>query len=163
MKKALVSTLVLALVLCGASLALAATPQEVVDLVKSAVKFHQEKGQEATVAAVADKNGPFVKGDLYIFMGSMDKLELVAHPLSPQLVGKDLTALKDVKGKLFFVDMRNIARDKGAGWTEYWWPKPGEKEASPKASFIMISADKKAWFGCGAYGIDAATAAGQVK
>ncbi|MBI5523143.1 MAG: cache domain-containing protein [Desulfarculus sp.] len=163
MKKALLSTLVLALVLCGASLAPAATPQEVVDLVKSAVKHYQDKGQEATVAAVADKNGPFVKGELYVFMGTMDKMELFAHPVSPQLVGKDLTTIKDVKGKLFFVEFRNIARDKGAGWTEYWWPKPGSKEAEPKASYIMISADKKVWFGCGAYGIDAKAAEAQAK
>jgi len=163
MKKALLTTLALALGLCWSSLALAATPQEVVDLAKSASKFYQEKGQEAAIAAVGDKNGPFVKGELYIFMGSMDKMELVAHPMSPQLLAKDLTPLKDVKGKLFFVEFRNIARDKGAGWTEYWWPKPGEKEASPKASYILKSIDGKFYFGCGAYGIDAKTAEAQAK
>jgi cytochrome c len=163
MKKTLLTSLVLALVLAWSSLALAATPKEVVDLTKAAAKFYQEKGPEATIAAVGDKNGPFVKGELYIFMGAVDKMELVAHPMSPQLVGKELTALKDVKGKLFFVEFRNIAKDKGAGWTEYWWPKPGSKEAEPKASYILKSNDGKYYFGCGAYGIDAKTAEAQAK
>jgi signal transduction histidine kinase len=163
MRKTLLTSLVLALALGWSSLALAATPQEVVDLAKAAAKFYQEKGPQATMAAVGDKNGPFVKGELYIFMGAVDKMELVAHPMSPQLVGKELTALKDVKGKLFFVEFRNIAKDKGAGWTEYWWPKPGAKEASPKASYILKSHDGKYYFGCGAYGIDAKTAETQAK
>jgi hypothetical protein len=162
MKKALLLT-TLALILCWSSLALAATPQEVVDLVKSAAKFYQEKGLEATLAAVNDKNGPFVKGELYVFVGAMDKVELLAHPFTPHLIGKDLPGIKDVKGKLFFVEFRNIAKDKGAGWTEYWWPKPGEKEASPKASYIYRSYDSKYYFACGAYGIDAKTAEAQAK
>jgi hypothetical protein len=72
-KKALLASLVLALGLAWWSLALAATPQEVVDLAKAAAKFHQEKGPQATMAAVGDKNGPFVKGEMYVFMGNMDK------------------------------------------------------------------------------------------
>jgi signal transduction histidine kinase len=162
-KKTLLTTLVLALALCWSSLALAITPQEVVDLVKSAAKFYQEKGQEATIAAVNDKAGPFVKGELYVFMGKMDKAELLAHPLSPQLIGKDMSMIKDVKGKLFQLEFLNIAKDKGAGWTEYYWPKPGQKEAEPKATYILKSGDGKVWFGCGAYGIDAKAAEAQAK
>jgi methyl-accepting chemotaxis protein len=163
MKKSLVATLILALGLCWSSLALAATPQEVVDLVKAVVKFHQEKGQEATIAAINDKSGPFFKGELYVFMGVIDKLELLANPASPQLVGKDLNKLVDKKGKLFFAEMRNIARDKGAGWMEYWWVKLDEKEPTLKASYVMKASDGKVYFGCGIYGIDAKTAESQAK
>lgn len=163
MPKRLPLALALTLVLCWSSLALAVTPQEVVDLVKSAAKLYQDKGLEAATAAINDKNGPFVKGELYVFMGKMDKPELIAHPLAPQLIGKDMSMIKDVKGKLFQLEFLNIAKDKGAGWTEYWWPKPGQKEASPKASYILKSYDGKYYFGCGAYGIDAKTAESQAK
>ncbi|MFH1035086.1 MAG: cache domain-containing protein [Pseudomonadota bacterium] len=163
MKKALLATLILVLGLGWSGLSLAATPQEVVDLVKSAAKFYQEKGPEATIAAVGDKNGPFVKGELYVFEGRMDKAELLAHPLAPQLIGKDMSMIKDVKGKLFQLEFLNIAKTKGSGWSEYWWPKPGQKEASPKATYILKSHDGKVWFGCGAYGIDAKTAEAQAK
>lgn len=163
MRKALLTTLTLALILCWSSLAFAVTAQEVVDLVKSTGKFYQEKGAEATLAAVNDKNGPFFKGDLYVFMGPMEKPELAAHPLAPQLIGKDMSMMKDIKGKLFQMEFLRIAKEKGSGWTEYYWPKPGTKEPLPKATYILKSSDGKYWFGCGTWDLNAQAAEAQAK
>jgi cytochrome c len=120
-------------------------------LVEAGIAMAKEKGYDAALAAVKDKNGPFVKGDLYIFAGSTEKPELVAHPIKPTLVGKNLGKMKDVKGKFFFVEFMNTAKSPGQGWVEYYWPKPGEKKPSPKDTYIMRVPGQNVWFGCGYY------------
>jgi cytochrome c len=134
-----------------AGIALADQKADAKALVESAVAMAKEKGLDATLAAVKDKNGPFVKGQLYIFAGSTEKTVLVAHPIAPQIVGKNQAKMRDVKGKYFFVEMMNAANGPGQGWVSYWWPKPGEKKASEKEAFIMRVPNEKVWFGCGFY------------
>jgi cytochrome c len=153
MKRFWTVTLAIVLLICFAfaGTALADKKADAKALVESAVAMAKEKGVDATVAAVKDKNGPFVKGDLYIFAGQIDKTVLIAHPIAPQIVGKEQTKMRDVKGKYFFVEMLNIAKGPGQGWLTYWWPKPGEKKASEKEAYIMRVPNEKVWFGCGFY------------
>ena len=120
-------------------------------LVDSAVAMAQEKGLDATYAAIRDKNGPFMKGEYYIFVGSTEKPMNVVHPINPKLENKDLGKMKDVKGKFFFMEFMNVAKGPGEGWVEYWWPKPGTKEASPKKTFIKRVPGQNVWFACGFY------------
>jgi signal transduction histidine kinase len=51
----------------------------------------------------------------------------------------------DAKGKAFHDDLVNASRNStggGAGWVDYWWPKPGESEPSQKRTFAKaIDAD----------------------
>jgi len=44
-----------------------------------------------------------------------------------------------------------VASDAGAGWSEYWWPKPGEEDASRKLTYIMKVAGQDLYIGCGYY------------
>ena len=111
----------------------------------------QGQGPRSHPGSHQDKNGPFVKGDLYVFAGSTDKAELIAHPLAPQLMGKDMSQMKDVNGKFFQMEFMNVAKDPGQGWVEYSWPKPGTTEPAPKDTFIMKVPDNNVWFGCGYY------------
>lgn len=81
------------------------------------------------------------KGSEYIFAGTYLWVQdmvptMVMHPVKFALEGKDLTNFKDAKGKRFFVVMNEVVNAKGAGWVSYWWPKPGEKEASLKVSYV---------------------------
>jgi len=82
----------------------------------------------------------------------MDGIMLM-HPIKPAMENQNFIGLKDGNGKRFFVDMITICKDKGDGWVDYTWPKPGEKERSLKVSYV-----KKATFdgkdvvvGCGVY------------
>jgi len=63
---------------------------------------------------------------------------VVMHPTNPGLNGKNVLQVKDSKGKPLFKEMVEIAERKGAGFVEYWWPKPGRKEASPKLSYVKL-------------------------
>ncbi len=153
MKRFWTLTVVVVALMCFAfaGTALADKKADAKALVDSAVAMAKDKGLDPTLAAIKDKNGPFVKGELYIFAGSTDKVQLIAHPIKPALVGKNMAKIKDVKGKFFFVEFMNVAKDPGQGWVGYWWPKPGEKKASEKDSYIMRVPGQNVWFGCGFY------------
>ena len=150
MKRSLVLCLVLAL--ACATAALADEAANVKALVEKGVAMVKEKGVDATLKAIGDPKGPFVKGDLYLFAGPLDKVTLSAHPLAAaKLVGPDLTNTKDSKGNQFFIKFKDIAAKPGTGWVEYWWPKPGAKEESLKKTYIMRVPGQNLYIGAGYY------------
>ena len=107
-------------------------------LVQAGVNMAEAKGSQATLNAIGDPRGPFLKGDLYLFAGSLDKVTLLAHPYkAKELLGKDLSKFKDSKGTLLFVELQEIAKGPGKGWITYWWHKPGEEQPSSKRAYIM--------------------------
>lgn len=151
MKKSLLMILILALCMSWAGLAGAATPDEAKALVKKAIEMSKADGIDATLKAIGDPKGPFAKGDLYIWAGSTKATKMTAHPYKPKLVGRDLTLFKDVKGKQFFNEFVKVANEKGSGWVDYYWPKPGSKKPVPKTSFVEKVPGQDMYFGCGVY------------
>jgi cytochrome c len=148
--------LILGLVLCLGLLAVGvATADDAADakaLVQKGVAMVKAKGLDATLKAIGDPKGPFVKGDLYLFAGALDKVTLLAHPLAAQkLVGPDLSKMKDSKGNFFFVKFKGVAEEPGSGWVEYMWPKPGAKEDSLKKTFVMRVPGQQAYIAAGYY------------
>lgn len=121
-------------------------------LVENGVAMVKDKGLDATLKAISDPKGPFVKGELYLFAGSIDKVTALAHPYAAdKLVGPDLTNLKDSKGNQFFVKFKQIAENPGSGWVEYWWPKPASKDDALKKTYIMRVPGQAAYVGAGYY------------
>jgi cytochrome c len=159
---AVMTVLVLCLSFSSLALAEGATPKEVVAKVTEAVKLVEEKG-EAAFDTIRDKNGPFVWGGTYLYVLSYDGI-MLAHPFVPKLEGRNLLRQKDVKGKIFNAEMIKIAQSPaGQGWMSYYWPKPGAKEASPKAGFVMGVPSKNLFVGSGLYDITPEEAAAQAK
>jgi hypothetical protein len=151
-KKILVLALVVAFCFVSAGLVTADQAADAKALVEKGVAMAKEKGLEPTLKAIGDPKGPFVKGDLYLFAGDLDKVTLVAHPLAAaKLVGPDLSKLKDSKGNLFFIKFKEVALKPGSGWVEYMWPKPGAKEDSLKKTFIMRVPGEKVYIAAGYY------------
>jgi methyl-accepting chemotaxis protein len=64
--------------------------------------------------------------------------KMVMHPIKPELDGSDLSQNKDPNGKLLFMEMVRIGREKGAGFVEYFWPKPGLSKPVPKMSYVKL-------------------------
>lgn len=127
--------------------------EQAVRLVKKAVVMARKQGLANTVRAAAQKGGSLTKGEeLYVFIGDMNRLTLLAHPITPgTLVGPDLSDLKDIKGKDFFREFLRVAEGKGSGWVNYWWPKPGASAPSLKSTYVERVPGMKAYMACGIY------------
>lgn len=104
---------------------------ELISYVDKAVKLLEEKGE----ASFSDFRSPeWYKGDQYIFVWQLDGIRVV-YPPDPSEEGKNMTDLEDYNGKP--IGKLFIKRaEKGEGWVEYMWPKPGESAPSKKITYI---------------------------
>ena len=64
--------------------------------------------------------------------------KMIMHPIKPELNGKDLSENKDPNGKALFVEMAKVCKDKGKGFVEYAWSKPGNTLPVPKISYVEL-------------------------
>jgi cytochrome c len=112
----------------------AATPQEGVQKVKQAASY-LAKEKEAGLATFKQRQSDYVWADTYVFAMDCVQKKIVAHPINPQLIGMDLSNLKDPTGKVIGPLFCEDHGRKGY-WVEYQWPKPGEETPSRKLSYI---------------------------
>jgi signal transduction histidine kinase len=125
-------------------------PQECGTVIKQCVAMFQEQGREAALKAINDPNGPFAKGDLYVFALNMDN-KMLAHPLDKKILNLSMSNVVDANGERFFTKMKEIAEKQGSGWVEYTWAKPGEEGAKRKKSYIMKVPGEELYVGAGYY------------
>jgi len=137
-------------------MAQSAVRDECVALSKDAAKFINEKGLDAAMAEIGNKEGKFVSKNTYVFLMDLEGNEL-AHPYHP-MTGSRFSAVtpsgrnvlklfdfKDTNGKLFVQEYIQVAKTKGEGWVEYMYPTPEElkkdtpfkeKKSSKKISYV---------------------------
>ena len=77
------------------------------------------------------------EGQEYFWINDMGP-KMIMHPFKPELDGKDLNDFKDPNGKALFVEFVRTCREKGEGFVEYLWPKPGESQPVPKISYVKL-------------------------
>jgi cytochrome c len=116
-----------------------ATPQEVIAKVREAASA---LSKTRDLAQFNQKQGPWVWKDTYIFIQDCDKKVTAAHPIKPEMIGQALSSVKDAKtGKSIYPDSEaycKMVQDSPSGtWSDYWWPKPGEKEPSRKITYHL--------------------------
>jgi len=147
MRKFAIFTLVALLGLCVTGTAIAGDKEECVAKCEAAVKMMKDDFTGA-LCEINKKDGKFVKGSVYVF--AMRGGVMIAHPMKPTLIGRDLSSLKDKGGKEFFKEFVKVGKEKGSGWVDYKWPKPGEKDPSDKSSYIL-KVDDNYFVGAGYY------------
>ncbi len=119
------------------------------DLVQTAFTLFEsiedlDKANEALSVLRYDKsNGYFWVNDLDV--------KMVMHPIKPSLKGADFSKVKDHTGKFFMAEMITVCKENGEGFVDYFWPKPGIKEPSPKLSFVKLSKKRDLIVGTGIY------------
>lgn len=104
---------------------------ELVALVDQAVQLVEDKGEAAFPEL---RSSSWVHNDSYVFVWKLDGIRVV-YPPDPSGEGKNMTELVDSEGK----PIGNLfiqTAEKGSGWVEYMWPKPGEKIPSLKITYI---------------------------
>lgn len=103
--------------------------------------YHAEAAQgrysmeEAQARAKAAMKALRYSGSEYFWINDMHP-RMVMHAIKPELEGKDLTENKDPTGKALFVEFVQTVRAGGSGFVSYMWPKPGEKAAVEKLSYV---------------------------
>src|SRR5271165_487424 len=98
-----------------------ATPQELVLKVREAAGSLSKSG-EPGLADFDKKPGPWVWKDTYIFVLDCTKGVMAAHPMKAELIGKPVTALKDIKGNPAFELLCAATQSPNGTWAEYWIP-----------------------------------------
>lgn len=93
------------------------------------------KEGEAAFPAFQGKDSEFIFAGTYIWIHDQKGI-MRMHPIKNKLNGKNLINLADSNGKLFFAVMNEISEQKGSGWVDYMWPKPGDKKPYPKISYV---------------------------
>ena len=147
MRKAAVIVLVImtSVVIAASVMAQSAVKDECVALSKNAAKFINEKGLDAAIAEINNREGKFVAKNTYVFLMDLDGNRL-AHPYATPRDPKVMRIIdmKDTTGKLFVQEYIKVAKIKGEGWTEYMYPTP--EEMKKNIPFKEMKSSKKISF-----------------
>ena len=112
------------------------TPEDARAMVGKAVDFYRKNGRERFLKEVNNPQGEFHKGDLYVFVYDRN-MTWLAHPVTPELVGKNWIDKKDwSEGKYFRREIQEVARSKGHGWVEYEYLNPITKQHDHKTTYL---------------------------
>jgi hypothetical protein len=134
------------------------TPELAKQKVEAASKLVAAEG-DAALAKIKDPNGEFrfAGGEGYIWVHNLEGIMLM-HPIKPALDNTNVLPMTDPDGFTLFVAMNEVVTKSGAGWVPYKWPKPGQKGASPKISYVKLVkfGGKSYVVGCGLYDVTAA-------
>jgi signal transduction histidine kinase len=127
----------------------------VVDLVARAVAELERRGR-AAFEALHDPKGPFRVKDAYVFVDTLDGVELV-NPAFPNLEGRKILDLTDADGRYLEREMLDVLRTRGQGWVDYLWPKPGDSVSTRKSAYVRRAMldGTPVLVGCGVYLADA--------
>lgn len=84
------------------------------------------------------------EGKDYFWIQNAD-LQMVMHPIKPEMNGTSLASSTDADGRFLFRNMQKAVVDgNGSGFVIYKWPLPGTKTNVPKVSFVQ-SFDPWGW------------------
>ena len=95
---------------------------------------HNIGQEEETKKNVLEEMRRFRYGrDDYVWVSDYNSV-LISHP-DPKLYHADFSDVKDIYGNLIVPPMVAVARDKGEGYTSYWWRRLGENQPIEKLTY----------------------------
>jgi PAS domain S-box-containing protein len=95
-------------------------------------------------------------GNWYIWINDTEP-KMIVHPHFSRTgrpawyAARGLAGYSDSKGKKLFADMVSVCREKGGGFVEYMWPKPGGGAEQRKMSYVELYPDWGWIVGAGFY------------
>lgn len=128
----------------------AATADEAKALVDEGIAYLNEHGWDATLDAISDPEGDFVRGELYLFIIDHEGVAK-AHGAKKALIGKSLINLKNMDGVYFIQEMVNLSKANQTGWVEYQWQNPATQKLGAKSTYVAPLNDHDALIACGYY------------
>ncbi|MDD1665557.1 MAG: cache domain-containing protein, partial [Methanomicrobiales archaeon] len=117
--------------------------------VGEAITEARKKGKEAAIREFNDRNGTFVRGNLYIYAFDYNGTTL-ALPFQPRLIGTDLSGLQDPFG-VNYTKIEIFLAQHGGGFIFYHYLNPARNMTlEPKMSYVQ-KVDETWWLGAGIY------------
>jgi signal transduction histidine kinase len=101
-----------------------------------------EADEAAALAAFTAGTDGFRDRDLYVGCSSAADGTVTAHGANPALVGQSIYDLTDAAGKKFGEEIHAVAAEGEFNVVEYFWPRPGETGAAPKATYVTKVSDQ---------------------
>lgn len=113
-----------------------ATPREARTMFEQAVRYMEENGAERAFAAFNDRQGNFVRKDLYVFAID-DKGVYHASGAAPEaLVGLKVLDTTDAAGNPLFREMIDATRVTQEATVRYVWLNRATNKVEPKVSYV---------------------------
>jgi cytochrome c len=142
--KTLHTTLVsVALAACAfAAPAFASEPVEkdAIAMVEKGAAFMKSSNKDEMIKRINAKDPDFVQGPLYLTMRDA-KGVILANPVNPAMIGKDLVDVPDADGKPFRREILQLAKTKGKGWVDYKFKNPASGKVEAKTTYIQLVGD----------------------
>ncbi|HEX6793581.1 MAG TPA: cache domain-containing protein [Casimicrobiaceae bacterium] len=104
-------------------------------LVNDAATLVEKQGKTAAFAQFRTRNSPWWFGNTYLFAYDQN-LNVLLNPAFPKREGTNVHGQTDANGKPMHDDFLKVVREKGSGWVDYVFPKPGESKPSRKWTYV---------------------------
>jgi cytochrome c len=135
-------TLIAATSLClafaaGSACAAEPTEKDAIAMTERGAALIKAKGKEEMMKRINAKDPDYVQGSLYIDMRDLYTGIVLAHPINPSIVGKDLTDVPDASGKKYRREIIELAQKSGKGWVDYQYKNPTSGKIEPKTTYIL--------------------------
>ena len=111
-----------------------ATPQEVIEKVHKAAELLKSKGK-AGLEILRDSSSEFTWKDTYIFIIDVEESIVLSNPAFRERQGGNIREHLDWNKKYYGIELCEVAQ-KGGGWIEFIWPKPGTNDGIRKVAYI---------------------------
>jgi polar amino acid transport system substrate-binding protein len=121
---------------------------ELMTFVQSAAAHAHVVGELQAIKDFMDLEGPWVRGETYIFAHDFNGTTL-SLPYLPSAVGTNRLSIQDAEGRYINRDMQAIAMN-GSGFYQYLYRNPVTNQTEPKVSYVM-KVDDTWWLGSGIY------------
>jgi cytochrome c len=134
----LLTTVVALSLAMNVAMASEVTQKDAIAMAERGAALIKAKGKDEMMKRINAKDPDFVQGELYVDMRDVKTGIVLAHPYNPSIVGKDLTDVPDVNGKLYRREIINLAAAKGKGWVDYAYRNPTSGKVEPKTTYILL-------------------------
>ncbi|MYM70023.1 cache type 2 domain-containing protein [Pseudoduganella sp. FT55W] len=136
-------TLIAAVLLAAAVPAFANEPTEkdAIAMAEKGAAYIKANSLDAFIKKIANKDPEYLQGSLYVDIRDIKTGIVLAHPVNPSIVGKDLTDIPDASGKKYRREIIELAAKKGHGWVDYQYKNPTTGKIEPKTTYILRVGD----------------------
>ena len=117
------------------------TEKDAIAMVEKGAAYIKQHGKDKFIEKVSARDPEFIQGALYVDIRDLQSGIVLAHPVNPTIVGKDLTDVPDASGKKYRREIIELAAKKGKGWVDYMYKNPTTGKIEPKTTYIQRVGD----------------------